>query len=146
MIGGKIEIEKGEDAGEYYEICVVRIGQNNRMYLHEVDIEKTDSVPFNYAKDFSPDISGYDYPSINSIFEKLREVNRSVEKSEGISEGDLEPDTSESNEVDSASGDSVRLQLEDVDVYKRQDQRSKGKSNHRTGKRGMRDCEYSFYR
>ena len=85
------------------------------MYLHEVDIEKTDSVPFNYAKDFSPDISGYDYPSINSIFEKLREVNRSVEKSEGISEGDLEPDTSESNEVDSASGDSVRLQLEDVD-------------------------------
>lgn len=115
VIGGKIEIEKGEDAGEYYEICVVRIGQNNRMYLHEVDIEKTDSVPFNYAKDFSPDISGYDYPSINSIFEKLREVNRSVEKSEGISEGDLEPDTSESNEVDSASGDSVRFQLEDVD-------------------------------
>ncbi len=115
VIGGKIEIEKGEDAGEYYEICVVRIGQNNRLYLHEVDIEKTDSVPFNYAKDFSPDISGYDYPSINSIFEKLREVNRSVEKSEGISEGDLEPDTSESNEVDSAPGDSVRLQLEDVD-------------------------------
>lgn len=115
VIGGKIEIERGEDAGEYYEICVVRIGQNNRMYLHEVDIEKTDSVPFNYAKDFSPDISGYDYPSINSIFEKLREVNRSVEKSEGISEGDLEPDTSESNEVDSASGDSVRFQLEDVD-------------------------------
>ena len=65
VIGGKIEIERGEDAGEYYEICVVRIGQNNRMYLHEVDIEKTDSVPFNYAKDFSPDISGYDYPSIN---------------------------------------------------------------------------------
>lgn len=78
-------------------------------------IEKTDSVPFNYAEDLSRDSSGYDYPSINSIFEKLREVNRSVEKSEGISEGDLEPDTSESNEVDSAPGDSVRLQLEDVD-------------------------------
>ena len=70
---------------------------------------KEDSVPFNYAEDFSRDSSGYDYPSINSVFEKLREVNRSVEKSEGTSEGDLEPDTSESNEVDSAPGDSVRL-------------------------------------
>ncbi len=115
VIGGKITIEEGEDAGEYYEVCVVRVGEDNRLYLHEVDIEKTDSVPFNYAEDFSRDSSGYDYPSINSVFEKLREVNRSVEKSEGTSEGDLEPDTSESNEVDSAPGDSVRLQLEDVD-------------------------------
>lgn len=115
VIGGKITIEEGEDAGEYYEVCVVRVGEDNRLYLHEVDIEKTDSVPFNYAEDFSRDSSGYDYPSINSVFEKLREVNRSVEKSEGTSDGDLEPDTSESNEVDSAPGDSIRFQLEDVD-------------------------------
>lgn len=89
-IGGKITIENGENAGQYYEVCIVRIDEDNRMYLHEVDVEKADSVPFNYGRQ-NDSHSGYDYPPISSIFEKLRSVN-------GIKENLLR-----------------RLQLEDVD-------------------------------
>ena len=49
------------------------------MYLHEVDIEKADSVPFNYAQDEPAKHSGYDYLPISSIFEKLRNVNKGNE-------------------------------------------------------------------
>lgn len=89
-IGGKITIENGENAGQYYEVCIVRIDEDNRMYLHEVDVEKADSVPFNYGRQ-NDSHSGYDYPPISSIFEKLRSVN-------GANENSLR-----------------RLQLEDVD-------------------------------
>lgn len=89
-IGGKITIENGENAGQYYEVCIVRIDEDNRMYLHEVDVEKADSIPFNYGRQ-NDSHSGYDYPPISSIFEKLRSVN-------GIKENLLR-----------------RLQLEDVD-------------------------------
>lgn len=79
-IGGKITIENGENAGQYYEVCIVRIDEDNRMYLHEVDVEKADSVPFNYGRQ-NDSHSGYDYPPISSIFEKLRSVNDTNEKS-----------------------------------------------------------------
>ena len=79
-IGGKITIENGENAGQYYEVCIVRIDEDNRMYLHEVDVEKADSVPFNYGRQ-NDSHSGYDYPPISSIFEKLRSVNDANEKS-----------------------------------------------------------------
>ena len=49
------------------------------MYLHEVDIEKADSVPFNYAQDEPAKHSGYDYLPISGIFEKLRNVNKGNE-------------------------------------------------------------------
>lgn len=78
-IGGKITIENGENAGQYYEVCIVRIDEDNRMYLHEVDVEKADSVPFNYGRQ-NDSHSGYDYPPISSIFEKLRSVNDANEK------------------------------------------------------------------
>lgn len=79
-IGGKITIENGENAGQYYEVCIVRIDEDNRMYLHEVDVEKADSVPFNYGRQ-NDSHSGYDYPPVSSIFEKLRSVNDANEKS-----------------------------------------------------------------
>lgn len=79
-IGGKITIENGKNAGQYYEVCIVRIDEDNRMYLHEVDVEKADSVPFNYGRQ-NDSHSGYDYPPISSIFEKLRSVNDANEKS-----------------------------------------------------------------
>lgn len=45
-----------------------------RKGLHEVDLEKADSVPFNYGRQ-NDSHSGYDYPPISSIFEKLKNVN-----------------------------------------------------------------------
>lgn len=45
------------------------------MYLHEVDIEKADSVPFNYAQaEPAKKHSGYNYLPISSIFDRLRNV------------------------------------------------------------------------
>ena len=75
IIGAKVDITEGTDAGEYYEVCVVKVNEDNRMYLHEIDIEKADSVPFNYGRDEPNKHRGYDYLPISSIFEKLRNVN-----------------------------------------------------------------------
>ena len=74
-IGAKINITDGENAGQYYEVCVIKIDRTNRMYLHEVDIEKADSVPFNYAQaEPAKKHSGYNYLPISSIFDRLRNV------------------------------------------------------------------------
>lgn len=74
-IGAKINITDGENAGQYYEVCVVKVDRTNRMYLHEVDIEKADSVPFNYAQaEPAKKHSGYNYLPISSIFDRLRNV------------------------------------------------------------------------
>lgn len=74
-IGAKINITDGENAGQYYEVCVIKVDRTNRMYLHEVDIEKADSVPFNYAQaEPAKKHSGYNYLPISSIFDRLRNV------------------------------------------------------------------------
>lgn len=74
-IGAKINITDGENAGQYYEVCVIKVDRTNRMYLYEVDIEKADSVPFNYAQaEPAKKHSGYNYLPISSIFDRLRNV------------------------------------------------------------------------
>lgn len=74
-IGAKINITDGENAGQYYEVCVIKVDRTNRMYLHEVDIEKADCVPFNYAQaEPAKKHSGYNYLPISSIFDRLRNV------------------------------------------------------------------------
>ena len=74
-IGAKINITDGENAGQYYEVCVIKVDRTNRLYLHEVDIEKADSVPFNYAQaEPAKKHSGYNYLPISSIFDRLRNV------------------------------------------------------------------------
>lgn len=74
-IGAKINITDGENSGQYYEVCVIKVDRTNRMYLHEVDIEKADSVPFNYAQaEPAKKHSGYNYLPISSIFDRLRNV------------------------------------------------------------------------
>lgn len=80
-LGGKIEIENGKNAGQYYAVCIVKINNDNRMYLHEVDIQKVDSVPFYYGEQDATSHRGHSYPPISSIFEKLRSVNDANEKS-----------------------------------------------------------------
>ena len=87
-IGAKINITDGENAGQYYEVCVVKVDRTNRMYLHEVDIEKADSVPFNYAQaEPAKKHSGYNYLPISSIFDRLRNVkNKNVKYQLGDNE------------------------------------------------------------
>ena len=72
---GYDSVSIGENAGQYYEVCVIKVDRTNRMYLHEVDIEKADSVPFNYAQaEPAKKHSGYNYLPISSIFDRLRNV------------------------------------------------------------------------
>lgn len=114
VIGGKIRIEKGEFAGDYFVAVAVKVAKDNHLYLHEVYQKKiggntpikTRAIP----KNGSP--SDAFASSIYSIFKKLEDVNAEFEETE---DADLKPGASESAGVDSAPGDSVRFQLEDVD-------------------------------
>ena len=95
VIGGKINIAEGKNAGDYYQICVLKVtDDHNRMYLHEVQTMKKDGdIPFKtwtVKENGLP--SGY-APSIYSIFEKLGEVN------------------------DNQMEHGIRFKLEDVDDY-----------------------------
>ncbi len=67
---------------EYYAAVVVRRTQNTqRFYLHEIDIQKRNAVLTEATTvDRSQELGGI--PSINSIFEKLRNVNTKSKKSD----------------------------------------------------------------
>ena len=78
VIGAKISIAEGKQAGEYYGLAVVKLLDDNKMYLHEVYTTKVgDVMPFK-----TPDLKGgktrsdtYTLPPIYSIFDRLRNVN-----------------------------------------------------------------------
>ena len=78
VIGAKINIAEGKQAGEYYGLAVVKLLDDNKMYLHEVYTTKVgDVMPFK-----TPDLKGgktrsdtYTLPPIYSIFDRLRKVN-----------------------------------------------------------------------
>ncbi|MCI6138501.1 MULTISPECIES: hypothetical protein [Clostridia] len=94
VIGAKVNISEGKYAGKYYGLAVVKLLDDNKMYLHEVHTTKAESVmPFK-----TPDLQGgktrsdtYTLPPIYSILNKLMNVN-----------GENQPEK-------------IRLQLEDVD-------------------------------
>nr|DAV84529.1 MAG TPA: hypothetical protein [Caudoviricetes sp.] len=125
VIGGKIRIEKGEFAGDYFVAVAVKVAKDNHLYLHEVYQKKiggdtpikTRAIP----KNGSP--SDAFASSIYSIFKKLEDVNAEFGESDEVGsenheeteDADLKPGASESAGGDSAPGDSVRFQLEDVD-------------------------------
>lgn len=78
VIGAKISIAEGKQAGEYYGLAVVKLMDDNKMYLHEVYTTKVgDVMPIK-----TPDLKGgktrsdtYTLPPIYSIFDRLRNVN-----------------------------------------------------------------------
>lgn len=113
-IGAKINITDGENAGQYYEVCVVKVDRTNRMYLHEVDIEKADSVPFNYAQaEPAKKHSGYNYLPISSIFDRLRNV-----KNENVKYqlGDNELEETDNKELVAIHNLSEEKLLEDLNL------------------------------
>lgn len=98
VIGAKLRIAEGKYAGEYYGLAVVKLLEDNKMYLHEVYTTKAgDVMPFK-----TPDLQGgktrsdtYTLPPIYSIFDKLINVN-----------GETKDNQSEH----------IRFQLEDADI------------------------------
>ena len=113
-IGAKINITDGENAGQYYEVCVIKVDRTNRMYLHEVDIEKADSVPFNYAQaEPAKKHSGYNYLPISSIFDRLRNV-----KNENVKYqlGDNELEETDNKELVALNNLSENKFLEDLNL------------------------------
>ena len=113
-IGAKINITDGENAGQYYEVCVIKVDRTNRMYLHEVDIEKADSVPFNYAQaEPAKKHSGYNYLPISSIFDRLRNV-----KNENVKYqlGDNELEETDNKELVAIHNLSEEKLLEDLNL------------------------------
>nr|DAP98219.1 MAG TPA: Large polyvalent protein-associated domain 3 [Caudoviricetes sp.] len=96
IIGAKINIESGEYEGDYYELCVVKVDESNRLYLHEVHTTKMDEASFKTGATQKSGLPGEAiHPSIYSIFDKLLNVN--------------------GEETKNQSG-KMRLQLEDADI------------------------------
>lgn len=75
VIGAKINIESGEYKGDYYELCVVKVDESNRMYLHEVHTTKMDEASFKTGAAKTGGLPGEaNHPSIYSIFDRLLNV------------------------------------------------------------------------
>ena len=96
ILGAPINIEGGKNAGDYYELAIVKVLDDNRLYLHEVYAQKMEAnVPFK-----TPDLKTGNtrsgdttLPSIYSIFGKLLNVNEAGPENQA----------------------GIRFQLEDVD-------------------------------
>lgn len=96
ILGAPITIENGKNEGDYYGLAIVKVLDDNRLYLHEVYTRKMEAnVPFK-----TPDLKTGNtrsgdttLPSIYSIFGKLLNVNEAGPE----------------NQAD------IRFQLEDVD-------------------------------
>lgn len=82
VIGAPVRITDGPYAGDYYELAVVTVGEDNRMYLHEVYTIKTGSdTPFKTSSVPQSGSRSGDNPSpILSIFQKLAGVNEDKTK------------------------------------------------------------------
>lgn len=95
VIGAPIAVSDGKYAGDYYEIAIVKVAEDNKMYVHEVYAQKikeslsfkTPSFPQSGSRSESAPSSIY------SIFKKLLNVNEAGTE----------------NQAD------IRFQLEDVD-------------------------------
>lgn len=102
IIGAKVNVSSGKDAGEYYQICVTKVtGKENRMYLHEVQIVKMNGDnPFKTWAAQGGLPSG-DVPFIYSIFDKLNGVNN-LTKIKNITQGDSDTAMASDGSRDSA--------------------------------------------
>ena len=82
VIGAPVRITDGPYAGDYFELAVVTVGEDNRMYLHEVYTIKTGSdTPFKTSSVPQSGSRSGDNPSpILSIFQKLAGVNEDKTK------------------------------------------------------------------
>lgn len=91
VIGAKVNIKEGKNAGEYYEAVIVKVAEDNKMYVHEVYTQKLEGDnPFKTPSFPQSGSRSGKSPSIYSIFGKLLGVNEN-------------------------QGNGIRYQLEDID-------------------------------
>lgn len=95
VIGAPITVSDGKYAGDYYEIAIVKVAEDNKMYVHEVYAQKIkESLSFKTPSFPQSGSQSESAPSsIYSIFGKLLNVNEAGPE----------------NQAD------IRFQLEDVD-------------------------------
>lgn len=79
VLGAPITVLDGKHAGDYYEIAIVKVAEDNKMYVHEVYAQKMkEPIPFKTPSiPQSGSRSGNTPSSVFSIFEKLLNVNDS---------------------------------------------------------------------
>lgn len=77
-IGARVDVAGGDQSGEYYVVCIVKVDETNRMYLHEVHARKMDAPsPFWTGGDHKIALPGEDaHPSNNSIVDDVSGVNK----------------------------------------------------------------------
>uniref|UniRef100_UPI0035664246 hypothetical protein n=1 Tax=Enterocloster aldenensis TaxID=358742 RepID=UPI0035664246 len=76
VIGAKVKIREGKYAGEYYEAVIVKVAEDNKMYVHEVYTQKLEGdIPFKTPSFPQSGSRSGKSPSIYSIFGKLLGVN-----------------------------------------------------------------------
>lgn len=80
-IGARVDVAGGDQSGEYYVVCIVKVDETNRMYLHEVHARKMDAPsPFWTGGDQKIVLPGEDaHPFVNSIVDNGRGVNNQQE-------------------------------------------------------------------
>lgn len=80
VIGAKVKIREGKYAGEYYEAVIVKVAEDNKMYVHEVYTQKLEGdIPFKTPSFPQSGSRSGKSPSIYSIFGKLLGVNENQE-------------------------------------------------------------------
>ncbi len=90
-IGGKIAIDGGDRAGEYYMVCILHVNKTNRMYLHEVRTMKTDNTRSKTGASVGETnlrIPSASYPSILSLLNKMMDVNTKFQLKEPVEESE----------------------------------------------------------
>ena len=90
-IGGKISVDGGDRAGEYYMVCLLHVDDTNRMYLHEVRTIKTDemrSMTGTSVGKTNLQLPSADHPSIRSLLNKMMDVNTKFQLKDPVEESE----------------------------------------------------------
>ena len=90
-IGGKIAIDGGDRAGEYYMVCLLHVDDTNRMYLHEVRTIKTDEMRSKTGTSVGKtnlQLPSANHPSILSLLNKMMDVNTKFQLKDPVEESE----------------------------------------------------------
>ena len=90
-IGGKISIDGGDRAGEYYMVCLLHVDDTNRMYLHEVRTIKTDEMRSKTGTSVGKtnlQLPSANHPSLLSLLNKMMDVNTKFQLKDPVEESE----------------------------------------------------------
>ena len=119
VLAAPIRVANGRSAGEYYIGAIaIRAEASQRYYLHELITQKREVEPFKTGAPLTSSTpGGATYPTLTSILERVREINRSSEsetENSQLSESEGDPRYSLADEGESTPG----ITLEDVNTLR----------------------------